>query len=243
METTFPLLFAAIAGFGHAFEADHLVAVSNIVTRRASFMLAIKDGIYWGLGHSSTIFLIGLLMIVGKATFLNGYFAYFEAGVGLVLILLGLFRLFQFFKYRNRPLHAHTHVHTHSHGDGHVHTHSHLHTHAPAQIHDPASLRYTPEAHDHHHLAYGVGLMHGLAGSGALVLLVMTSIQSSFDSMMYLLLFGLGSVAGMLVAAGVFSLAFTNKLTGNRNLQSGLVLSSSLLCIGYGIYVMVHNLT
>ena len=74
MEASVPFLFAAMIGFTHAFEADHLVAVSNIVTKRDKLLLAVKDGIYWGLGHTSTIFLIGLLIIVGKATFLNGYF-------------------------------------------------------------------------------------------------------------------------------------------------------------------------
>ena len=89
MEASFPLLFAAAVGFGHAFEADHLVAVGNIVTKRDRLAFAIKDGIYWGLGHTSTIFLIGMIMIVGKSTFLNGYFGYFEAIVGLMLIILG----------------------------------------------------------------------------------------------------------------------------------------------------------
>ena len=96
METTLPLLFAAVVGFGHAFEADHLVAVGNIATKRNNMNLAIKDGIYWGLGHTSTIFLIGLIIIVGKATFLDGYFGYFEAGVGLMLVLLGLYRLYEY---------------------------------------------------------------------------------------------------------------------------------------------------
>jgi high-affinity nickel permease len=97
MEATFPLFFAAVVGFSHAFEADHLVAVSNIVTKRDKIKLAIKDGIYWGLGHTSTIFLIGLLMIVGKVTVFNGYFGYFEAVVGLMLVILGIHRLYQHF--------------------------------------------------------------------------------------------------------------------------------------------------
>ncbi len=97
MEASFPLLFAAVVGFTHAFEADHLLAVSSIVTKRDNWLLAINDGIYWGMGHTSTIFFIGLLMIIGKATFLNGLFGYFEAGVGLMLILLGVFRLYQYF--------------------------------------------------------------------------------------------------------------------------------------------------
>lgn len=237
METTFPLLFAAVMGFGHAFEADHLVAVSNIVTRRNNLALAIKDGIYWGLGHTSTIFLIGLLMIVGKATFLNGWFGYFEALVGLMLVVLGAYRLFQY--YQNRPpdvskrtfTYTHTHVHRHSHLFAKPHAHSHPHTHT-----------HPHDTDHHHHVAYGVGLIHGLAGSGAMVLLVMSNIRSQFGSMAYLLIFGLGSAAGMLVAAGIFSLPFSKKITRHPKLQFGLVLLSSILCIGYGAYVLVVHL-
>lgn len=204
MEASFPLLFAAVVGFSHAFEADHLVAVSNIVTKRDRIMLAIKDGIYWGLGHTSTIFLIGLIMIVGRATFLDGYFSYFEAIVGLMLVILGVYRLFQ----------------------------SRQNSEEEAQ----------PD-HDHHHLAYGVGLIHGLAGSGAMILLVMTEVQGNINSLLYLLIFGLGSIFGMLVAAGIFSLPFSRKITSNGFLKMSLVLLSSLLCIGYGAYVIIENLT
>lgn len=205
MEASVPFLFAAMIGFTHAFEADHLVAVSNIVTKRDKLLLAVKDGIYWGLGHTSTIVLIGLLIIVGKATFLNGYFAYFEAGVGMMLILLGIYRLRQYF-------------YTKQHSD---------------------------ELFDHkhqHHLAYGVGFIHGLAGSGAMILLVMSEIQSTFNSMIYLLIFGIGSVLGMLVAAGIFSLPLSRKISRNQQFQLILVVLSSLLCIGYGAFVVYENL-
>ncbi|MCB0628664.1 MAG: urease accessory protein [Saprospiraceae bacterium] len=205
MEASLPLFFAAVIGFGHAFEADHLVAVGSIVSKRDRLLLAIKDGIYWGLGHTSTIFLIGLVMIIGQATFLNDYFGYFEAGVGLMLILLGLYRLY---KYR----------------------------------HHKAELDHLIDGHDHHHLAYGVGLIHGLAGSGAMVLLVMTEVKGSFNSLLYLLIFGLGSIAGMLVAAGIFSLPFSKKLSGKRGLKLALIMTSSILCIGYGLYIMSENL-
>ena len=208
METSFPLMFAAIVGFSHAFEADHLVAVSNIVTKRKNLRSALKDGMYWGLGHTSTIFLIGLLMIIGKITFLNDYFGYFEAAVGLMLILLGAFRLYQF-RYRQ-------------------------HRHAQAHIHADGS--------ENHHLAYGIGLIHGMAGSGAMVLLVMTEIQDNFNSLLYLLIFGLGSVLGMLLAAGICSLPFSKKIAANASLQFVLVIFSSILCMGYGAYVLWENL-
>lgn len=207
IESSFPLLFAAVVGFGHAFEADHLVAVGNIVTRRDKLLLAIKDGIYWGLGHTSTILLIGALLIIGKATFLNGYFGYFEAIVGVMLIILGLVRLRQLMPSQQRQ-----------------HNHS------------------LTDDRKNHHLAYGVGLIHGLAGSGAMVLLVMTEIQGSTDSILYLLIFGLGSAFGMLVAAGIFSLPFSRRLTESQKLQIGLTLLSAVLCIGYGAYIMIENL-
>lgn len=205
METSFTLFFAAVVGFGHAFEADHLVAVGNIVTKRDKLALAVKDGIYWGLGHTSTIFLIGMIMIIGKATFLNGYFGYFEAGVGLMLIVLGIFRLYQYLKSEKRIADL---------------------------VHEESD----------HHLAYGVGLIHGLAGSGAMILLVMSEIQDSLSSMIYLLIFGIGSAVGMLVAAGIFSLPFTKRITNHQGLQLGLVVFSSLLCIGFGGYVLFENL-
>ncbi|MEL6945250.1 MAG: urease accessory protein [Bacteroidota bacterium] len=180
------------------------MAVSSLVTKQRSLGTAVKDGIYWGLGHSSTILLVGLVMIVGKATFLNSYFLYFEAIVGLMLILLGGYRLYQYFNTQKKVEHQHEHQHK---------------------------------------LAYGVGLIHGLAGSGAMVLLVMTEVQNNWNSLLYLIIFGLGSALGMLVAAGIFSLPFSKKLVQKKGLQFTLILLSSLLCIGYGVYIMIENLS
>jgi len=98
MENLIPILLAAVVGFGHAFEADHLLAVSSIVAKRNNVVLAIKDGIFWGLGHTSTIVIIGMVIIIGKATFLNGYFSYFEAAVGIMLIVLGITRLYNYWQ-------------------------------------------------------------------------------------------------------------------------------------------------
>lgn len=220
MEASFPLLFAAIVGFGHAFEADHLVAVGNIVTKRNKLKLALKDGVYWGLGHTSTIFLIGFLMIVGKSTFLNGYFGYLEAVVGLMLIILGVYRLYEY--YDNKK-HEALHQRQHEYGE----LHHHL---------------IEVDEEGNHRLAYGVGLIHGLAGSGAMILIVMAEVQSALSSMLYLLIFGIGSVVGMLVAAGIFSLPFSKKISENDNVYFGLVLLSSFLCIGLGTYVLFEHL-
>jgi cytochrome c biogenesis protein CcdA len=201
------ILFAAVVGFGHAFEADHLVAVSNIVTKRTKLKLAIKDGIYWGLGHTSTILLIGIIIILGKLMIADIYFRYLEACVGMMLLFIGIYRLRSVVQQKALESHAHL-------------------------VNDKS----------HHHLAYGIGAVHGLAGSGVMVLLVMTEIKDTVPSLLYLLIFGLGSVAGMLVASGLFSLPFSKLFTQNRKVQLALIVLSSALCIFFGSKVIYQNL-
>jgi high-affinity nickel permease len=207
MQTLYPLLFAGIVGFSHAFEIDHLLAVSSIVTRRKSPLKAIKDGIYWGLGHSSTILLIGLCMMVAKIMVSEQVFHYFEAGVGVMLIALGIQRILATRAYEKQ--HAQAHHHEEPHG---------------------------------HQLAYGVGLVHGLAGSGSLVLLVMTELDTAWEGVIYLLIFGIGSIVGMLLASGIFSLPFSTAISKSPLLHRRLTLASSLLCIIFGCKVVFENL-
>ena len=208
MEPFLPILLAGAVGFTHAFEIDHLLAVSSIVNRRKSLLLAVKDGIYWGLGHTSTILLIGVLMIVVQVAVSEKLFHVFEAGVGIMLTTLGIQRIWAIWKNKQAHFHAHEH-----------------HT-----------------AHDHR-LAYSVGLIHGLAGSGTLILLVMAQMQSSWQGVSYLLVFGLGSVLGMLLASGVFFMPFSQRLSRNFTLQRGLTVLSSVLCIAFGCKVVFENLT
>lgn len=206
MTNYLPILFAAFVGFGHAFEADHLVAVSNIVTKRSKLNLAIKDGIYWGLGHTSTILLIGIIIIMGKLVVDEKYFGYLEACVGVMLLFIGLYRFRTVFKYNS---------------SGHFHL-----------TNDTS----------HHHVAYGIGAVHGLAGSGVMVLLVMTEIKETFPSLLYLLIFGLGSVIGMLLASGLFSLPFSKLFTQNRKVQMILIILSSALCVFFGGKIIYQNI-
>ncbi len=222
---TFPLLLTIYAGFTHAFEADHLLAVSNIVSKRNNMKLSIKDGIYWGLGHSSTIFIIGILMIFFKAGISPIYFQYFEAIVGAMLITLGIYRLIKFFVTKKIVIHAHGHQHN---GEGHKHLHVHLNK---------------EEKHQHpHSLAYGIGLVHGLAGSGALIVIVMSQMKGPVDGLVYLFIFGAGCIIGMMLAAGFFSIPFSKKMMQAKALQSFLIITSSLLCLLYGGKVIYENL-
>ncbi len=244
MESLFPILFAAVVGFSHSFEADHLLAVSNIVTKRDSVWLAIKDGIAWGLGHTSTIFIVGMLIIAFKIGIGEQIFHYLEASVGLMLIILGAFRL-NFMRKNGRAAHLHIHL------DDLLFWKKKKPESLPGAPFNfqPASiagmnvqqLQLAP-ANQGHHLAYGIGLVHGLAGSGTLVVLVMSQIQRIDYSMLYLLVFGAGSIVGMLLASGLFSLPFSKKLSSQHWLQRSLTLISSVLCIGYGFMVVLENL-
>lgn len=204
MENLFILLGAAAIGFSHSFEADHLVAVSNIVTRRTNTISAIKDGVFWGLGHTSTILLVAIIYMIGKFILQENNFHYFEASVGLMLMVLGVIRFYKIFQDRS---HGHSHISEPTFG-----------------------------------LAYGVGLVHGLAGSGGLLISVLTQIKDNVMAIFYILIFGIGSIVGMMIAAGAFSLPFSTKIINNKWLSTILSIVSAFLCVGLGAMIFYKNI-
>ena len=193
------LLFAAVVGFNHAFEADHVLAVGNLANKRPSFLAAIKDGLFWGLGHTSMILIVGCIIILGKLTLNIATFDYLEIVVGITLITLGIYRLSKIKSYQTgkvkRDLHASK-------------------------------------------LAYSIGLIHGLAGSGAVVLIAMSEIESSALSIIFMLLFGAGSILGMVIVAVLFKIPMGSKAMVNSKIQQGFLWLSGLLCVGYGCYMV-----
>jgi len=221
------ILFFLVALYGgllHAFEPDHILAVTNIVSQRTKLLPALKDGIFWGLGHTSTIFLVGIIMIVFKVNIPEGTFSYFEAAVGLMLIIVAAYRLYIFLRDEQTAISFHKHQHEHAGENKHLHTHIHL------------------KGKHLHKASYGIGIVHGLAGSGTLVVLIMTQIESVVNSILYLVIFGLGTLVGMTLVAGVFSVPFSKKLIESKLLRTVLILVSSGLCFVYGCYVIYENL-
>jgi ABC-type nickel/cobalt efflux system permease component RcnA len=189
-----------LLGIQHALDPDHLIAVSTIVSEHRSFKWASLIGAFWGLGHTTTLFIVGVLVIGLRLTIPPRLGSGLELLVAAMLILLGLNVLRKSFGAER------VHLHTHSHNPE---THTHVHVHEnPKQDH----------GHAHRFAAmrrpFIVGMVHGLAGSAALMLLVLSTIDSAFGGLLYIVIFGLCSVGGMLLLSGIISLPFV--LTAQR---------------------------
>jgi ABC-type nickel/cobalt efflux system permease component RcnA len=227
------LFLGLLIGMQHAFEADHVAAVASLAARNRSFRGILRDGIVWGLGHS-----LALLGFAGAVILLDlsageRLAGWLELAVGVMLVLLGgqvLFRL-----WRDR---VHFHMHRHAGGEAHLHAHSH----AGEPRREGAAHGQAP--HDHRHpkglplRALFVGVMHGMAGSAALVILAASAIGSPALGLGYVALFGLGSIIGMalLSAAIAVPLTYTAKaLTWvNRGLQGAVGAAT----IGLGLVIL-----
>lgn len=227
------------AGLEHAFEADHLLAVNSLATNRNNIKQAAKDGLYWGIGHTFTIFVIGIVMIGFKVVINESVFSYLEGIVGIMLILLGIYRLLKLFK-KNTHTHTYSHSHAHTHSNGITHTHLHSHTYTHSHPIDIFQHEH-PDESKGYKAAFGVGLVHGLAGSGALVVLVISQMKTVLEGLLYILIFGFGSIIGMFLASGIFSIPFAKNVLKSQKLQYALIIISSLLCIVYGLKVVYEN--
>ncbi len=197
-----------IFGLKHALDADHLAAVSTIVSERKTWRSSFLVGGLWGLGHTVALLLAGLVVLWLKVPISARVESALEFCVGLMLVGLGVNALLKLA--RGGKLHLHPHEH-----NGHQHIHPHLHDQAAARQH-------SPQDEFHHGYKLGqrplwIGLLHGLAGSAALMLLVLSTIQSAFIGFLYIAVFGLGSIGGMMLMSSLLSLPF--HLTANRFTQ------------------------
>jgi sulfite exporter TauE/SafE len=231
-------------GMRHATDPDHVIAVTTIVSRQRSSGRAALVGALWGLGHTLTIFAVGCAIILFNLVIPPRIGLTMEFSVGLMLILLGGWNLKSFFAVMPAPQAApdlpHIHSHPHTHGD-YIHSHAHGHT---AESH-PHTPEQTPLARLDRALAtltlyqvarpLAVGIVHGLAGSAAVTLLILATIRNPRWAIAYLLVFGLGTIAGMMLIT--LSLASTFRYFGNRFAQLGqrLSLAAGLVSVAFGL--------
>ena len=223
------LSIGLVFGLKHATEVDHVVAITTIVSRHKNVFRSAIVGALWGAGHTATLLLIGVIVLSLRVAIPERVSGWLEFGVALMIIGLGVSALWRATRSSNE-----VHLHQHSH-DGLSHTHVHFHEHE--NKHNPSSQ----VAHSHTVSRVGwkpvlVGMMHGLAGSGALTLLVLTQISSPWLGILYVATFGFGSIVGMLLMSGLIGLPFaftSGKLT---HVHQGLQTLAAVLSICFGVW-------
>jgi ABC-type nickel/cobalt efflux system permease component RcnA len=223
------LSLGLVFGLKHATEVDHVVAITTIVSRHKNVFRSAVVGALWGAGHTASLLIIGVIVLSLRVAIPERVSGWLEFGVALMIIGLGVSAL-----WRATRANSEVHVHQHNH-DGLSHTHVHFHEHE--NKHNPSSH----VSHSHAVSRVGwkpvlVGMMHGLAGSGALTLLVLTQIGSSLLGFLYVVTFGLGSIVGMLLMSGLIGLPFaftSGKLT---HVHQGLQTLAAVLSICFGVW-------
>lgn len=209
-----PLISAALVmGALHSFGPDHLAAVSVFVSRRPSWRRAAGLGARWGMGHSASILIVGGLVVLSGLRLPERFAPLAERLVGVVLIVLGVGALWRAWK-----LHAHAHTHD---GDTHWHVHSHA----------------ASEAHDHGHGAlFGIGMLHGLAGTGALVALLPSFAQTRAGGLLFLVLFGVGTICSMALFGATAGHMLSLTTGRNVRLERGAIALAGVASMAVGIW-------
>lgn len=204
------LLVGLILGIRHAMDADHVVAVSTIISKNKNLLRSSILGAAWGLGHTSTLLLVGLLVLIFKLSIPAKVALSMELAVGIVLVILGLSAAKEFFLDK---------MHLYSHKDRSDHSHEH---------------KMKSE-----HKTFLVGMVHGLAGSAALMLLVLTTVRTPYQGVLYILIFGLGSILGMVAISTIISLPFAYTATKFEELNYKIRLTASFISIFLGISIIL----
>lgn len=217
-----------LIGMRHALDADHLAAVAAISTRQKSIRATIRHGAVWGLGHTTTLFLFGSVVIWMDSVVPERLAIYLELAVGVMLILLGIDVI-------RRVVRERLHYHAHRHGR--ETPHFHAHSHAGEGDHGRSS-------HDHGHdhgfpiRTLFVGLMHGMAGSAALVLLTMDTMDSLWNGITYIFLFGVGSMLGMAIVSALIAIPLRASARGLTWMHNGLQAGIGIITLGIGVSIV-----
>ena len=209
-----------------------MAAVSSLASGKRSRRSILRHGVAWGIGHAATLIAVAGTAVVFGFVIGDGLAAWLEFAVGVMLVLLGG-------QVMHRLIRERIHFHVHRHGDGTVHLHAHSHKGDP--------VPHDAERHDHDHpetlplRSLAVGLMHGMAGSAALVVLTVATADSAWTGLLYVAVFGVGSVAGMAALSTVIAvpLGWTGRRLTRLNtlLQGGIGAATAAL----GLFVMYQT--
>lgn len=228
-------------GIKHALDADHLLAVSTIVGERRGFLSSSVVGILWGTGHTAALLLVGIAVIALHIQIPEKMALATEFSVAIMLVGLGIRTVWKLL----RGWTLHVHVHSHEDQDN-IHAHLHVHEKGHADEH----------AHSHHPMTFDllrpvwwqsqlqkgkrsilIGMLHGLAGSASLMLIVLATIPTTSLALSYIGMFGLGSIGGMVVMSTLIGIPFA--MTARRSVRMNLLLRgfSGVFSIGFGLFL------
>tara|TARA_A100001037_G_scaffold107891_2_gene98160 strand:+ start:3371 stop:4114 length:744 start_codon:yes stop_codon:yes gene_type:complete len=232
------ILLGFLLGLKHATDADHVIAISTVVKEYKNAFKGLWVGISWGLGHTAPLIILGFIILISKDSvmdFYEGIAHYFELGVAVMLILLGLQ---VYWNLRRSTLHVHDHAHDGS---------SHLHIHGTHESSDPEDIE-----ENHSIFSFGkptfriksfvIGMIHGLAGSAAVMLALLLTIDSTIVGLTYLILFGVGTILSMSIITIALSVPFALS-TNHQRLNTGVSLIAGSGSVLFGLYLMYSILT
>ncbi|KYD25472.1 MULTISPECIES: urease accessory protein UreH [Geobacillus] len=205
MGTIWPvLLFGLLLGMKHATEPDHVIAVSTIVSRTKKLSLSSLAGMFWGIGHTLTLLIVGMAMIAFERQIPEQVASYLEMVVGVMIVILGI-----------------------------------------ASFRSPMSMDHHRRGDIHHfHIKSTlIGIVHGLAGSAGMVLLTMTTVKGTWMAFSFILLFGLGTVIGMMLFTTLLGVPFVWMKVKRQAISQWMVKTVSLISIAYGVYYIYHITT
>ena len=234
----YALILGLLLGLRHATDADHVVAVSTIVSESRNAWRGIWIGGSWGLGHTTPLLILGIAILLLKETFLDRYDSvahYFEFGVGVMLVFLGVQ---VFWNLKRGRLHVHQHEHE---GNPHLHVHA-THRPSPDEAEERPSSFFSPGRPVFRAKSYVIGIIHGLAGSAAVMLVLLPSISNFWVGIGYLLLFGLGTIMSMAVITILLGVPFA--VSGRfERLNVGVAFVAATASLALGVALMIDVTT
>lgn len=217
------LMLGFVLGLRHALDADHLAAVSTFASEEKNLLRSSLIGAYWGLGHTAALLVFGVAIAAFRMTVSPRFSQLLEFLVGCMLIFLGANVIRKLA--RKPAIHAHPHEHE---GSTHTHLHAHLGT----------------EAHTHTHAAlwaggkpFVVGVVHGLAGTAALMLLVVSAIPSLALAVGYIVVFGVGSIGAMMAMSMLMSVPLAWAAKRVTEAEKLVRLAAGLFSLGFGLFL------
>lgn len=223
--------YGVLLGLKHAAEVDHVVAVSTIVSEHRNLLRAALVGGLWGVGHTVSLILVGVIVLGLRVAVPEPVKNWLEFGVALMIIGLGIAAYVRARADRRRAGSMHLHRHTH---DG--ITHGHIHFHEDGTAHTETTARHSHAISKIGLKPFLVGAMHGLAGSAALTLLVLTQIKAIALGLVYLAVFGIGSIFGMLLMSSLIGLPFALGARRVSVMSYRLQAIAGALSIAFGLW-------